>query len=142
MHPFFAGATAYFWNRFSPEQKPEKIGEINPHAPGQSVPPPDTRIDIEDLVLPISRVFLELDFCKPGKTQRRKQLLGGCGDLGFIHRFNISAELTEIPRELARSSRDNGCEGAAVLAKSGVRELRLAPARNNFLNNTISCGQE
>lgn len=142
MHPFLAGAAAYLWNGFSLEQKPEKIGEINPHTPSQSVPPPDAGINVEHLVLPISRVFLELDFCKPGKTQRRKQLLGGCGDLGFIHRFNIRAELTEIPGKLARSPRDNGCEGAAILAKSGVRKLRLASARNNLLNNTISRGQQ
>lgn len=142
MHPFFAGAAAHFWNGISPEQKPEEIREINSDSPGQSVPAPDAGINVEDLVLPISRVSLELDLGNPCKAQGGKELLGGCGDLRLIHRFHISAELTEIPRKLTRSSRDNRGKRAAILAKSGVRKLRFAASRNNLLDDPIACGEE
>src|SRR5690242_11026565 len=88
-------------------QVPGQEREVDPGRLPNALPAPHSWVDVEQFEDPVSRVALEFDLDKAGKSHRVEKLLRRKRDVWTIDRLDVCARSAEVRRVLPRASGDD-----------------------------------
>src|SRR5216684_2096192 len=121
--------------RFSGRQEPQQIRIVHPRRSTETVPAPNTWVDVQQLELPVTRISFEFNFHDACVLQRLDEANCCRWCCRVVDGLNEGAGAPKIHGNLSDPPRGKRCDWPSVFTQCRVGELRFASARNHLLNH-------